>query len=42
MDWTDLVAEDPFVVASAGRAYFRVQDLLELSALIESLMEPAA
>ena len=35
--WTDLVAEDPFVVLSAGRALFRVEDLLRLSELIESL-----
>jgi len=34
--WTDLAAEDPFVVVSAGRALFRVEDLLRLSALIES------
>ena len=35
--WTDIAAEDPFVVLSAGRALFRVEDLLRLSALIESL-----
>ena len=33
--WTDLVAEDPFVVMAAGRSYFRVEDLLELVRLIE-------
>ena len=37
VDWTDIAAEDPFVVLSAGRALFRVEDLLRLSALIESL-----
>ncbi len=37
--WTDLAAEDPFVVVSAGQAYFRVEDLLRLSALIEGLDE---
>ncbi len=37
--WTDLAAEDPFVVVSAGRAYFRIEDLLRLSALIERLAE---
>ena len=35
--WTDLVVEDPFVVMSAGRSYFRVEDLLELARLIERL-----
>lgn len=37
VEWTDLGPEDPFVVASAGRAHFRVEDLLRLSALIEDL-----
>ena len=37
--WTNLAAEDPFAVVSAGRAYFRVEDLLRLSALVESLDE---
>lgn len=32
--WTNLAAEDPFVVVSAGQAYFRVEDLVRLSALI--------
>ncbi len=40
--WTDLAADDPFVVVSAGRAYFRAVDLLRLSALIESWTNPAA
>ncbi len=39
--WTDLAAEDPFVVVSAGRAFFRVEDLLRLSTLIESWTNPA-
>jgi len=29
--WTDLEPLDPFVVQAAGRAAFRVQDLLELA-----------
>ena len=33
-NWTDLVAEDPFNVVAAGRAAFRVQELLELALLI--------
>ena len=41
ISWTDLASEDPFVVASAGRAYFRVEDLLHLSALLEALADPA-
>ena len=32
--WTSVVAEDPFVVISAGRADLRVADLLELVDLI--------
>ncbi len=37
VSWTNLAAEDPSVVVSAGRAYFRVEDLLRLSDLIERL-----
>jgi len=33
--WTDVVAEDPFVVMSAGRSDFRLVDLQELVALID-------
>lgn len=32
--WTDAVAEEPFVVMSAGRSDFRVADLLALVDLI--------
>jgi Family of unknown function (DUF5372) len=35
--WTDIVAEDPFVIVSAGRSAFRVTDLLMLADLIEAL-----
>ena len=35
--WTDHVDEDPVVVVGAGRSWFRVQDLLRLSDLIERL-----
>jgi Family of unknown function (DUF5372) len=35
--WTDVVAEDPFVVVAAGRAAFHVADLLMLADLIETL-----
>ncbi len=36
-NWTDLVAEDPFNVVAAGRAAFRVQELLDLAHLIKML-----
>jgi hypothetical protein len=35
--WTDLVPPDPVVGISSGRCAFRLQDLLELVRLVESL-----
>jgi hypothetical protein len=35
--WTSLAAPDPFVVVSSGRSWFRVEDLLALSRLIEAI-----
>jgi hypothetical protein len=36
--WTDASEEeDAFVIVSAGRSYFRVQDLLRLSDLVRNL-----
>jgi hypothetical protein len=35
--WTDTVASDPEVIMGAGRALFRVADLLELASLVEHL-----
>ena len=35
--WTSVIEPDPFVIASGGRSYFRVQDLLELSRLLTGL-----
>ena len=35
--WTDAAHPDPFVVVSAGRSNFRVQDLVRLVHLIEGL-----
>ena len=35
--WTSVEAEDPFVVISAGQSHFRVTDLKDLAALIETL-----
>ena len=34
--WTDVEGTDPFVVISAGRAHFRVEDLLALARLLRS------
>ena len=34
--WTDLAAEDWFVQVSKGRSLFRVEDLLELRALMDA------
>ncbi len=39
--WTGQVWGAPFVAVSAGRAHFRVDDLLRLSALLESWTDPA-
>ncbi|MBV9544497.1 MAG: hypothetical protein JOY61_08970 [Chloroflexi bacterium] len=35
--WTDVVAVDAFVVISAGRSYFRPEDLLQLALLLKEL-----
>ena len=35
--WTDVEGPDPFLVVSAGRASFRVEDLLALAALVAGL-----
>ena len=37
LDWTDIEPQDPFLVVSAGRALFRVEDLLELARLVGEL-----
>jgi hypothetical protein len=37
--WTDLVAEDPEIVFSSGRALLRVRDLVDLAGLVERLIE---
>ena len=34
-EWTDVAAEDPFVVIAAGRCPFRVEDLLKLADLVD-------
>jgi hypothetical protein len=35
--WTSLAPEDPFITAGAGRSRFRVQDLIDLAALLRGL-----
>ena len=35
--WTSLAPEDPFAAVAAGRALFRVEDLLELVTLVARL-----
>ena len=35
--WTNLTAPDPFVIAAAGRAYFRLEDLVRVAELIKEL-----
>ena len=35
LSWTNLAAEDPFVILSAGRSWFRFEDLLELARQIQ-------
>ena len=35
--WTSLASTDPFTVVAAGRSLFRVDDLLELAALVAAL-----
>jgi len=36
-EWTDAVAEDPFVVVAAGRSPFHIAGLLELSELVAQM-----
>jgi hypothetical protein len=35
--WTSLAAPDPFVIAAAGRACFRLEDLIRLAEQIREL-----
>jgi len=37
VEWTDVVAEDPFVVVAAGRSPFCTEGLLELADLVARL-----
>jgi hypothetical protein len=40
--WTSVASPDPFVTVSAGRSFFRIQDLLALVELIGRLAVPAS
>jgi hypothetical protein len=42
VEWTDLAADDPFVVVASGRSPFRTQDLLELAELVGVLTDGCA
>ena len=35
VEWTDVVAPDPFVVVAAGRVPFGIRELLELADIVE-------
>lgn len=35
--WTSLAVPDPFVIAAAGRTYFRLEDLIRLAEQIKEL-----
>jgi hypothetical protein len=35
--WTSVVPEDPFITMAQGRSRFRVDDLIDLAALISAL-----
>lgn len=39
VSWTDLANEDDFQCASAGRSWFRLDDLLELSILVSAIKQ---
>jgi Family of unknown function (DUF5372) len=38
-DWTDIGGPDPFLVVSAGRSHFRLDDLLRLVGLLRELKQ---
>ena len=39
VSWTSLALQDAFALASAGRSWFRVDDLLNLAALLQDARE---
>jgi Family of unknown function (DUF5372) len=38
--WTNVAPRDPFVEIAAGRASFRLEDLLALAALLQDIRRP--
>ena len=40
--WTSAALPDPFVVVGAGRALFRIQDLLRLVTLVQAMQQADA
>jgi hypothetical protein len=40
--WTSVAPDDPFVAVAAGRAPFRLEDLLALMALVRDIHPPDA
>ena len=42
VEWTDVVAEDPFVVIGAGRCPFRIEDLAALADMVARLSRPSS
>ena len=37
LEWTDIELPDPFIIVSAGRALFRIKDILRLVYLIDEI-----
>ena len=37
LNWTNLAPEDPFVILSAGKSWFRFEDLQKLARLIREV-----
>jgi hypothetical protein len=35
--WTNVVADDPFVVVAAGRSPFRMTDLIQLNRMVQEI-----
>jgi Family of unknown function (DUF5372) len=40
--WTDVNGPDPFLTLAAGRSWFRVDDLLQLSMLLREVVDNRA
>jgi hypothetical protein len=35
--WTNVIADDPFVVVAAGRSAFRITDLIQLNRMVQEI-----